>query len=143
MAEYYFTKGIIRYKTNDWIIIEAPNSVVNYYKWWVEKLTWKKISTSYHGSHITVLAGKHEKPRNMAEWAKYDGKEIELKYFSTIYSREDTAEQDDGRGKKILARAQYFWLTVETPWIPKIRTGLGLKPFPKWPPHLTIGYGVF
>lgn len=123
MAAFYFAKGIVRYK-NDWIIIEAPHSVVNYYKWWVEKLSWKKISTSYHGSHITVLAGKHEKARDKRRWGEWDGREVTFKYFSTIYG--------DAHG--------YYWLRINCPEIPIIRKSLGLEPLPKWPPHLTIGY---
>jgi hypothetical protein len=145
MAEFYFAKGVVRYK-GDWIIIEAPHDVVNYYKWWVEKLTWKKISTSYHGTHITVLAGKHEKVADRREWGRYDGEIITFKYFSTVYSAGGKKQvTKDGKllfdnGKPVFEPYTYFWLRTHCPDIPKIRTSLGLKPLPKLPPHLTIGY---
>jgi hypothetical protein len=124
MARFYFAKGIVRYK-GDWIIIEAPNDIVKYYKWWVEKFIWKKISTSYHKPHITVLAGKHEKVIDKRNWGKYEGHEIEFKYYSTVYT------DDIG---------QYYWLLVDCPKIAEIRRGLGLKPKLKWPTHCTIGF---
>jgi len=127
--QFYFAKGTIRYN-GDWIIVEAPYGVVNYYQWWVEKFLWKKISTSYHKPHITVLAGKHEQGLNKHPlWGKYDGKEVEFKYYTKIHTDSEW-----------FSRGQYFWLRVECPLLPVLRTELGLKPSLKWPYHLTIGY---
>jgi hypothetical protein len=119
--KFYFAKGKIRYK-GEWIVVEAPYDIVNYYKWWVEKFIWKKISTSYHKPHITVLAGKHEKGLDKHPlWGKYEGKEVEFKYFSRI-------ETDD----RYLSYGRYFWLRVECPFLAQLRTELGLKPFNHW-----------
>lgn len=129
MDKFYFAEGVVRYK-GDWIIVDCPHSVVNYYKWWVEKFIWKKLSTSYHGSHITVLAGKHEQGLNKHPlWGKYEGKIVEFKYHSHIYTDHNW-----------FFKGQYFWLRVECPFLAKIRTELGLKPNLKWPYHLTVGY---
>lgn len=129
MSEFYFAKGIVRYK-GEWVIVECPYDVVNYYKWWVEKFIGKKISTSYHKPHITVLAGKHERGLDKhPQWGKYDGQSVEFKYDSKIYT-----------DHQWFFRGQYFWLRVQCPLLRQLRAELGLKPELKWPLHLTIGY---
>jgi hypothetical protein len=128
-TQFYVAKGILRYQ-GDWITVDAPHDVVNYYKWWVEKFLGKKISTSYHNPHITVLAGKHEQGLSKHPlWKKYDGKELDFLYQSEIYTDHDW-----------FFRGQYFWLRVECPFLAQVRTELGLKPNLKWPLHLTIGF---
>lgn len=125
----YFAHGIIRYK-GEWIIVEAPFGIVNYYKFWVEKFLGKKISTSYHGCHITVLAGKHEKGLDKhPAWGKYEGAKVPFIYSGDI--RTDT---------KWFTQGKYFWLPVECKFLEKVRGELGLKPTPFHPYHLTIGY---
>jgi hypothetical protein len=129
IMKFYFADGIVRYK-GDWIIIEAPYDIVLYYKWWVEKHLGKKISTSYHKPHITVLAGKHEQGLNKHKfWAKYDGAKVPFKYYTYLHT--------DNRW---FTQGKYFWLRVECPLVPVLRRELGLKPELKWPTHLTIGY---
>jgi len=125
----YIGNGILRYK-GDWIIVECPHGIVNYYKWWVEKFIGKKLSTSYHNPHITVLAGKHEQGLNKHPlWGKHDGKVLQFNYTSHIHTDHPW-----------FFRGQYFWLRVECPFLSQVRTELGLKPQLKWPMHLTIGY---
>jgi len=127
--KFYFAKGVIRYK-NDWIILECPHSIANYYRFWVERFIGKKTSTSYHGSHVTILPGKHERGINQHPlWGKYEGKVIEFKYFSDIKTDHE-----------YFFLGEYFWLLVECPFIQHIRTELGLKPDLKWPLHLTVCY---
>jgi hypothetical protein len=129
MSDYYFAKGIIRYN-KDWVIIECPHDVINYYKFWVEKFIGKKISTSLHRPHITVVAGKYDKGCDKHPlWRKYDGKELEFKYNSEIFT-----------DSKFLTLGGYFWLRVTCPIIPVLRTELGLNPYLFHHPHLTIGY---
>lgn len=119
----------MRYKS-DWIIIEAPYDVVNYYKWWIERFIGKKISTSYHKPHITVLAGKYDKGLNKhPNWGKHDNEIVEFKYFSEIKTDNEW-----------FFLGEYFWLTVDCPIISVLRTELGLSPYPFHKPHLTIGY---
>lgn len=127
--KFYFAKGTIRYK-GEWIIVECPHDVVNYYKFWIEKFLGKKISTSYHDPHITVLAGKHEQGLNKHPlWDKYEGKQVEFKYYSHIYTDNEW-----------FFKGQYFWLRVECPFLATLRQELGLKPELRWPLHLTVGY---
>ena len=125
----YVANGTLRYK-GDWIVVEAPYDVVNYYKWWVEKHLGKKISTSYHKPHITVLAGKHERGLSKHPlWAKHDGKHVVFEYSTRIHTDAPWFSQ-----------GQYFWLQVKCPFLAQVRTELGLAPTLKWPLHLTIGY---
>lgn len=127
--KFYTAKGVIRYK-GDWIIVECPMDIVLYYKFWVEKFLWKKISTSYHKPHITVLAGKHEQGLNKHPlWGKYQGEVVEFSYYSQIFT-----------DRPWFFQGQYFWLRVECPRLAEIRTELGLKPYLKFPYHLTVGY---
>jgi len=125
----YTAKGVLHYK-GGWIVLEAPHDVVNYYKWWVERFIGKKISTSYHKPHVTVLAGKHEAGVNTHPlWGKYEGKEVVFKYESKLYTDHDW-----------FFLGKYFWLRVHCPFLQQVRTELGLRPNLKWPLHLTIGY---
>jgi hypothetical protein len=127
--KFYFSKGVVRYKNDGWVVIECPYSIVNYYKWWVEKMIGKKISTSYHKPHITVVAAKHEPAKNMDAWKKRDGQVVDFKYYTDVRFDSDWSIQ-----------ASYFWLVVECPTVADIRTELGLRPNLKFPAHLTIGY---
>jgi hypothetical protein len=127
--KFYTAKGTIRYK-GGWVIVECPHDIVNYYKFWIEKFLWKKISTSYHKPHITVLAGKHEQGLDKHPlWGKYEGKVVEFKYYSHIYTDNEW-----------FFKGQYFWLRVECPFLEDLRKELGLKPHLKFPYHLTVGY---
>jgi len=123
--KFYVGHGTLRYK-GDWIIVEVPFSIVNYYKWWVEKFIWKKTSTSFHKPHITVLAGKHEKGLNKHPmWGKYEGAVVPFKYYSTVKTDE---------------KGEYYWLLVECDFLKKVRMELGLNPELKFPLHATICY---
>lgn len=127
---FYFAKGTVKYKDDGWVVIEAPYGVVNYYKAYIERRIWKKLSTSYHKPHITVVPAKHNGDFTKHKlWKKYDGKVVEFKYLPEIYT-----------DSPWFSLGTYFWLRVECPIIAEIRTGFGLPPTLKFPPHLTIGY---
>ncbi len=124
MDQYYQAIGRLVYQNDGWIILYAPNSIVRYYSWWVQRLTWKKGSTPLHGAHCTVVAGKYEDVRKHPNWKKWDGAKVPFEYSSTIY--------DDDQ--------HYYWLRVKCPFLSKLRQELGLKPYPKWLFHLTTTY---
>lgn len=124
----YIVNGIVRYKPDGWVIIECPLSVVNYYRFWVEKFIGKKTSTSLHFPHCTVVAGKHDKGKEKhPNWKKYDGIKVQVQYDSQIYTDHDWFTQ-----------GEYFWLSVSCPYIKIIRNSLGLNDSPYHPPHLTV-----
>ena len=126
----YNTRGTIRYKDDGWVIVECPTTVVNYYKFWVEKFLGKKISTSYHDAHITVVSGKYEKGlQHKHAWKKYDGQTVKFRYSNEIRTDNEW-----------FTRGKYFWLPVECKTLQKVRVELGLKPEPYHQYHLTIGY---
>ena len=115
--KFYIAKGIIQYK-GEWIVVKCPHDVVNYYKFWVEKFLGKKISTSYHDPHITVLAGKHEQGLNKHPlWGKYDGKLVEFKYYSHLYTDHEWFMQ-----------GQYFWLRVSVRSLRNCASSWALSP---------------
>lgn len=125
---YYNSVGKLKYSSNGWLIIEVSQSICEYYKWWVQRLTWRKVSTPYYGAHITCVAGlytpgiaKHPK------WYKYQGKSIFFQYSNEITFQ----KQKDGT---------YYWLPVICNEVGIIRTELGLPPNLRHPLHLTIAY---
>ena len=129
MEKNYEFYGTVAYR-GEWVLIECPLSVVNYYRFWVEKFIGKKTSTSYHKPHITVVAGKYDKGCDKkSEWMKYEGQRVKVTYEPKIYTDNEW-----------MMLGEYFWLRVECPLIPVIRTELGLKPYPYHRPHLTICY---
>ncbi len=92
-------------------------------------MIWKKLSTSYHGSHVTILPAKHNGDfRKHVNWKKYEGLTVPFEYSPIIYSNE------------LVGANRYFWLKIECPMIAKIREEFGLNPKLKFPTHLTIGY---
>lgn len=120
--------GILKYSNSGWLIIETSNSIVNYYKWWVEKLKWIKASTPYYGAHITVIAGKYTPGITQHyNWGKYHGQKITFKYSNEITFE----KQQDGI---------YFWLPIECEQASRIRQELDLSPLPKFPFHLTVAF---
>ena len=128
MSKNYEFNGVVKYKDDGWIIIECPLSVVNYYRFWIEKFIGKRTSTSYHCPHISVVAGKYDKGCDKhINWKKFDGQKVKVIYESKIYT--------DNRW---LFLGEYFWLRVNCPMIKIIRNSLDLNDAPYHPPHLTI-----
>ena len=128
--KFYFSTGTIDYRPDGWIILKVSPSIVNYYKFWIEKFIGKKISTSYHTPHVTILPAKHNGDFTKHPlWNKYQGKRVEFKYFSDILTDHDW-----------FFMGTYYWLRVECPFIGILREELGLPPKLKWPAHVTVGY---
>ena len=129
MSEFYTFNGKIDYRSDGWIIVLAPNSIVNYYKSVIEKLIWKKLTTPIRGGHLTLLPAKHNGDfRNHPNWKKHHGEIVECRYSPIIYS------------EKIYGPNRYFWLKCECGIIPVIRKEFGLNPNLLWPIHLTVAY---
>lgn len=129
MNKYEFY-GKVVYKDDGYVIIECPLSVVNYYRWWVEKFIGKKTSTSYHKPHITIVAGKYDKGLTQnPNWNKFDGKLVKVQYEANICTDNNW-----------LFMGEYFWLKVNCSEIKEIRNSIGLSDKPYHPPHLTICY---
>lgn len=124
----YWSNGKIKYNKN-WVILQISQSIPNYYKFWVEKFTGRKISTSYHGGHVSIIAGKYEDCTKHSLWNKYDGRVIPFEYESKIYT-----------DNNCFILGKYYWLRINCPLLSQIRREFGLKPTPFHPFHITIGY---
>lgn len=115
--------GHLIYYPSWWLIVKVDEEVCQYYRklihYYYRSL---RLNPSKHGAHITVIAGKYEKPQNECLWNKYQGRKVEFRYFPEI--------QTNG---------EYFWMTVECPQIEDIRSELGLPPRIVHPWHLTVG----
>ena len=129
MASSYNSIGIVNYSDKDgWITIKVDYSIVNYYKWWIEKFIFKKISTPLYSPHITVLPSKHNGDfRNHKNWKLHDKEVVQFCYNSVIMTDS-------------LVGSRYFWLIVKCPIVSKIREEFGLNPKLKWTEHCTIGF---
>lgn len=132
-SEYYryHAKGKVRYGRHHnegghgWVIIDTPNSISFYYnrvcRW---LLHTHKISLPYHGSHITVIAGRYTKiDETKYKWGYRNGEWVDF-WYGPI--------QDNKEG--------YYWLPVHCPSAVDIRLHYGLSPTPKFQYHLTVGY---
>ncbi len=114
-------RGKLHYH-NTWIIAKMDNDIAEYYQWLIFKETLLKAQTPKEGAHVTVLAGKYEKPKVDGLWKKHEDVEIFFHYDSYLHF--------DGT---------YFWLTGESSFLSAVRTDLGLSPTPFHPFHLTVG----
>lgn len=117
----YTGKGYINY-CNTWAYVQVPFDFIRYYRLVILHTTGKVIQLPEARAHITLVAGRHEKPKNKEFWGKYEGEKIKFKYDN-----------------KINYQHPYFWVVVECKRLQDIRVELGLKPNLKWPFHITIG----
>jgi hypothetical protein len=131
--KFNFTaKGRIRYSTpksqggNGWVVIDCPFDIMFYYNRICNWLLWTggRITYPLHGSHITVVSGKHTEC-DESNWGYRDGEYVDFEY-GTIHG-------EDG----------YYWLPVRCEAAVDIRTKLGLDPKPFWNYHLTVGFENF
>jgi len=116
--------GILHYYPTWWLIVRVPGDVCKYYRKLVFYNRFLRLNPSKCESHITIVAGKYERPDEAyaSLWGKYEGERIEFKYSPEI----DTNDE-------------YFWAKVECKRIEDIREEMGLPPKILYPWHLTIG----
>lgn len=113
--------GKVRYG-GSWAWVEIPNDVGAYYRA-VAKWVWGvRLSAPINGAHITLVAGKYEKPLIPENWGKHEGKPITFSYSGMV------------------SVAPYWWLKiVEDSQLRALRKELGLPEELKYPFHGTIG----
>ena len=117
--------------TKSWCVIEVPNGIGYYYRWWLKKMTGITLSQPTWGTHITILDGRLPVQESKLQyWKKYDGHRIRFEYspdFQIINFKNN--------------RLIYFTLPVKCDSINEIRNELGFKPLNPSVIHLT--YGVY
>ena len=121
----FSSNGTLLYYPSWWLIVKVNEDVCRYYRNLIHFHNRRlRLNPSRDGAHITVIAGKYEKPDISHEylWNKYQGQIIDFKYNTNIQTNDS-----------------YFWLVVECPRIEEIRKELGLPPKILYPWHLTIG----
>jgi hypothetical protein len=131
MEKYYECIGIVNYSDKDgWITMTLPQSLSNYYSWWVKRFIWKGVSTPLYGCHCTILPAKHNGDfRKHSAWKKHQGEKVKVIYESKIYTDNDW-----------FFMGRYFWLRIQTDIVGQIRGEFGLPKELYWPLHATIGY---
>ena len=107
-----------------WISVNVGYDLIRYYRFVVVRQTGLVIDVPKHKGHITVVAGKYESPKKEL-WGKYEGEKIAFWYGPKI---------EIWKLKKT-----YYWLTVRSGRLERIREELGLRPKARLPFHLTIG----
>lgn len=117
----YEATGKLRYN-GDWVLLDVHYSIAAYYRSIIRSLRWVVPTSSYHGDHITVVAGKYQKP--LKNYGYRDGERIRFTY-----------------GKVMTENNSYYWLEiVDDSELRDIRLNLGLEPTPFHPFHLTVGH---
>lgn len=115
--------GKLEYRHNWWLVVEVNEDICSYYR----KLIMfynpiLKLNKPKYSAHITVIAGKYEKPVNEQYWNKYSGQIIEFQY-----------------NPEIIIDGVYFGIRVQCEKIEDIREELGLNRKIITPWHLTVG----
>ena len=117
--------GNLLYYPSWWLIMKVDEEICRYYRNLIHfHYRSLQLNPSRNGAHITVIAGKYEKPDEECErfWNRYQDEEVNFKYSPEINT--------DG---------EYFWMEVECKRIEEIRIELGLTPKIPQPWHLTVG----
>jgi len=117
--------GKLLYYPSWWLIMKVDEEICRYYRNLIHfHHRSLQLSPSRNGAHITVIAGKYEKPdeEHKRFWNKYQDEEVNFKYSPEINT--------DG---------EYFWMEIECKRIEEIREELGLTPKIPQPWHLTVG----
>ena len=118
---YFELTGKIRYGES-WAWVECPKDVGDYYRA-VAKWIWGvKLNAPRNGLHITLVAGKYEKPLVPDIWGKREGELITFAYSGMV------------------SVAPYWWLKiVEDSQLRAFRRELGLPEELKYAMHATVG----
>ena len=129
----YLSTGTLRYSPKLvanrsekwWMIIDADPEIGRLYRnlyknyfyscKFLQRPSWKE--------HITIIRDEEPPIAKQALWEKYQGKQIEFRYFPQLRTN-----------------GLYFWLDVECEELFQLRTELGLSRDPEVPFHLTIGH---
>ena len=117
----YEANGKLRYNGN-WVVLDVHPSIASYYRAVIGRLRWVVPTSSYHGSHITVVAGKYQRPLKNRGYR--EGEKINFSYGSVM--TEDFS---------------YYWLKItDDSELRDVRENLGLEATPFHPFHLTVGH---
>lgn len=120
-------RGDMKHRTNWWCIVNTDNELTRYYRWWLQREKHIHLQPPSWGAHVSVIRGEKPSHDKMHLWKKYHGQPVEFLIDVSNYHVGD----DNQNG------GQYYWLTVECPFLNQMRAEFG---FPRgWRLHLTIG----
>lgn len=127
MTNLFQSTGVLHYGQHKLIVL-ADTEISRYYRALIPK--WINTNPQKYPTHISVV--RKEVPPNMDVWGKYEGKEVEFYYTSTIYFG-----------------TVYCWLNAFSERLEEIRLELGLSisekftqpPSDRWKKcfHITLG----
>jgi hypothetical protein len=105
-----------------WLVVMCDDEISKYYRslFYMQYPWLGKLTRPVWGTHISVI--RNERVPNNHLWKKDNGKIIKFEYEPGVISN-----------------GEYYWLKVKCPELKQIREKLGLKPYPKFGFHLTVG----
>lgn len=69
------------------LVLDVPDNIGVYYRYWVFKRFGIKLSPPAYGCHVTILDGRTPvSPQYLDVWKKYQGKEIVIEYTPELYT---------------------------------------------------------
>lgn len=115
--------GKLLYYPNWWLVVKVNEDVCRYYRKLIHFYNKPlRLNPAKHGAHITIIAGKYEKPKFECFWNKYQNERINFRYNPEIKNN-----------------GEYYWMEVECERIEDIREEMGLNKKIIYPWHLTVG----
>lgn len=119
--------GILHYSINPYkLVLDVDQDLSDYYRSLIPK--YVKINKQMFPAHISLV--RNEVPKNLSNWAKYEGQFLDFEYDHFIYNDE-----------------LYYWLNCFSSSFEFIRIELGLtasslivkSPDGRHDGHMTIG----
>ena len=104
-----------------WLIARCDDEIVEYYRWWVQRMYHMKLQRPLFGAHISVMRG--EEPTHGHDlWGTHQDVRVEIKY-----------------GHELTSVHGYWFLSARCEVLEEVRQSFGLSPQPEFGFHLTIG----
>lgn len=117
---FFSAKAKVEYHTK-WILAMCDQGLLEYYHWWVWKITGYKVMKPMSGAHISIVRGDIE--GDGVSWERnLNGEEIVFHYSG-----------------KVISKPPYVWLPVWGEDLAKIRMKVGMPRDPLMNFHMSIG----
>ena len=104
-----------------WLIARCDGEIVEYYRWWINRVHQIKVQRPLFGAHVSVMRG--EAPLcGHDQWGVHQDQSLEIAY-----------------GHELTHAQGYWFLPVQCRALEEVRLTFGLEARPQFGFHLTIG----